>query len=146
MVHYTVSKTGEVLDKQRGCRGIMLDKIESPCVKCEHKDRDKNSEGCVDCDARLLYAIDAGMLSKDVVRLVAKKGPGRPRTPKKEKKKRKAECAVIHLQADADMDPAKYELLRKVAEIARVEYRTTRSQAFYLLKCGVRDWDNHIGA
>ena len=41
---------------------VMAMKDGSPCVDCDHRDRDKNSEGCVNCNARLEYAITQGML------------------------------------------------------------------------------------
>ena len=62
--------------------------MQSPCLTCDHQQRDKNHPDCVDCDLRVKYAVKQNMLHPDVLNV--KEDPlvleARKAAPKKKRK------------------------------------------------------------
>ncbi len=119
---------------------------DSPCLACEHRDRDKNSEECVNCEDRIKYATEKGMIFEER----AKSGDaqtikGKPVMDKKSAGKVKKVCVDCdstdirargrcgkHYMIWRKLNPGKIKKYRKKKAVNQEEKKTVVDRGKFL--------------
>jgi hypothetical protein len=140
---------------------------DSPCHTCKFKNEDKNSDRCINCEKRIKFAVDEGMLSKEVFEqgitiqelgMQEKKviqeikevrqgiQPGRKRGPGRKHGRKPKEIfgdltqAQVFLRFRDEYIKIYHDLIR----IAEEEHRTISMQAMYFVKKGIDKYHKEV--
>lgn len=118
--------------------------MDSPCNKCTDKDKDKNSDKCANCEKRIKYAVEEGMLPKTVLKETIIEVPKTPDKPIKEQNNKSQKDRVqINFHFSPELLNEAEQIMNDLREIGKKELRRTTEQALYFIREGIERYKSN---